>query len=87
MLLSDVVATGVCSEDAPGNVVTTLLPAVNVVPLLFSFGVLPPGVFSGLFPPPGFDGFKLLEEGIPFSDEFKPLHTEGAAEETGMDGT
>ena len=67
VLLSDVVATGVCSEDAPGNVVTTLLPAVNVVPLLFSFGVLPPGVFSGLFPPPGFDGFKLLEEGIPFS--------------------
>ena len=76
MLLSDVVATGVCSEDAPGNVVTTLLPAVNdvplvfpcgVVPLVFSFGVLPPGVFSGLFPPPGFDGFKLLEEGIPFS--------------------
>lgn len=67
VLLSDVVATGVCSEDAPGNVVTTLLPAVNVVPLLFSFGVLPPGVFSGLFPPPGFDGFKLSEEGSPFS--------------------
>ena len=66
VLLSDVVATGVCSEDAPGNVVTTLLPAVNVVPLLFSFGVLPPGVFSGLFPPPGFDGFKLSEEGSPF---------------------
>ena len=27
------------------------------------------------------------EEGISFPDEFKPLHTEGAAEETGMDGT
>ena len=76
MLLSDVAAAGVCTEDVPGNVVTTLLPAVNdaplvflfgVVPLVFPFGVLPPGVFSGLFPPPGFDGFKLSEEGSPFS--------------------
>ena len=67
VLLSDFVAAGVCTEDVSGNVVTTLLPAVNDAPLLFSFGVLPPGVFSGLFPPPGFDGFKLSEEGSPFS--------------------